>query len=106
MKKTYNKVSERNQRVLLFLLGLYMYGYKYTMTILKSRGTKNLKRERGMNAYTDLVDWVGGYPFEYATPGEIITFYLNRGFELKKLEALGKRYGGCNQYLFVKKAGE
>lgn len=103
VKRTYNRVSERNKKILLFLSGIYMYGYKYTITILKSRRTKNLIGDRGMNEYTDLIDWVGGYPFEYATPEKIIIFYLNRGFELKKLMAPGRQYGGCNQYLFVKK---
>lgn len=105
VKKTYNKAPEMGKKLLLALSSLYMYGYRYTKEIFKSKDKKNLKydKERGMNAYTDLVDWVGGYPFEYATPGEIITFFLNRGFELKKLKAPGKRYGGCNQYLFVKK---
>lgn len=104
VKKTYNKVSERGKKILLFLSSLYMYGYKYSITVLKSRKTKNLIGDRGMNDYTDLIDWVGGYPFEYAPPEKIITFYLNRGFELKKLMAPGKQYAGCNQYLFVKKA--
>ena len=104
VKRMYNKVSARNKRALLFLAGSYMYGCKYTIQILKNKDKRMLRRERGMNAYTDLVDWVVGYPFEYATPGEIITFYLNRGFELKNLKAPGKKYGGCNQYLFIKKS--
>lgn len=104
VKKTYNQVSDKKKRMLLVLSSLYLYGYKQTVAILKSSKTKNMKTGRGMNVYTDLVDWVGGYPFEYATPEKIITFYLNRGFELKKLMAPGRKYGGCNQYLFVKKA--
>lgn len=59
----------------------------------------------GMNIYTDLIDWVGGYPFEYATPEKIISFYLSRGFELRKLLAPGKEWAGCNQFLFVKGGG-
>ena len=27
------------------------------------------KNERGMSFWQDLVDWVGGYPFEVAKPG-------------------------------------
>lgn len=104
IKKAYNQASERKKKILLVLSSIYLYGYRYTVTILKSSKTKNLKSERGMNEYTDLVDWVGGYPFEYAAPEKIITFYLNRGFALKKIMAPGRRYGGCNQYLFVKKA--
>jgi hypothetical protein len=49
-----------------------------------------------------LIDWVGGYPFEVATAEKIITFYLNRGFLLKKLFAPKREYGGGNQFVFVK----
>ncbi len=104
VKKVYNQVSERKKRILLVFSSLYLYGYKRTGMILKSSESKNLKTERGMNEYTDLIDWVGGYPFEYVAPEKIITFYLNRGLELKKLMAPGRKYGGCNQYLFVKRA--
>ncbi len=42
-------------------------------------------KRRGMTAWRDLVDWVGGYPFEVATPEELFEFYQARGFRLKKM---------------------
>ncbi len=38
------------------------------------------KNQRGMSFWQDLIDWVGGYPFEVATPGKIFDFYRERGF--------------------------
>src|SRR5437870_13906727 len=35
---------------------------------------------RGMNRWRDIVDWVGGYPYEVAKPEEIFDFYHARGF--------------------------
>ena len=35
-----------------------------------------------MSRWHDLVDWVGGYPFEVARPEEIFRFFPARGFEL------------------------
>lgn len=32
------------------------------------RGWTNYKSTRGMSRWHDLVDWVGGYPFEVASP--------------------------------------
>lgn len=50
-------------------------------------------RERGMSAWYDLVDWVGGYPFEVAKPEELFRFYRDRGFELVELVTAGGTVG-------------
>lgn len=102
VKKTYNKVNDRNKKMLILLSGIYLYGFKRAIQIVKSERPKVLKDARGMDEYIDLVDWVGGYPFEVATAEKIIIFYLNRGFLLKKLFAPKRNYGGCNQFVFVK----
>ena len=56
---------------------------------------------RGMSAWRDLVDWVGGYPFEVAKPEEIFNFYRDRGFRLVQLETCGGGLG-CNQFVFAR----
>ncbi len=56
-------------------------------------------RERGMSRWHDILDWVGGYPFEVATPEEVFRFCRDRGFELVELSTA--RGGlGCNQFVF------
>ena len=37
---------------------------------------------RGMSMWNDLVDWIGGYPFEVAKPEQIFHFFKDRGFEM------------------------
>lgn len=61
------------------------------------------KKDRGMSVWHDLVDWVGGYPFEVAKPEEIFDFYRRRGFTLVKLKTCGGGLG-CNEFVFVRKA--
>jgi 2-polyprenyl-6-hydroxyphenyl methylase/3-demethylubiquinone-9 3-methyltransferase len=39
-------------------------------------------RKRGMKWYTDVIDWIGGYPYESATPEEIGAFVESLGFRL------------------------
>ena len=54
-----------------------------------------------MSPHHDLVDWMGGYPFEVAKPEGIIDFYLKKGYELKNLKTCGGRLG-CNEFVFKK----
>ena len=57
---------------------------------------------RGMSAFRDLIDWVGGLPFEVAKPEEIYDFYYKRGFVLERMKPCGGGIG-CNEYVFQKK---
>ena len=63
---------------------------------------RDYKENRGMSIYYDLIDWLGGYPFETAKPEEIFEFYKKYNFQLEKLYTVGGRLG-CNQFLFKKK---
>jgi 2-polyprenyl-6-hydroxyphenyl methylase/3-demethylubiquinone-9 3-methyltransferase len=60
------------------------------------------KRQRGMSRWHDLVDWVGGYPFEVASPEAILNFYRRRGFRVNKL--VRRRSRGCNEFVFEREA--
>jgi 2-polyprenyl-3-methyl-5-hydroxy-6-metoxy-1,4-benzoquinol methylase len=54
---------------------------------------------RGMSRWHDLIDWVGGYPFEVAKPEQVIDFCLARGFELERLRTV-RGSNGCNEFVF------
>lgn len=60
---------------------------------------KQYDQNRGMSHWHDLVDWVGGYPYEVAKPEEIFDFYRARGFTLTKLKC-GAVGLGCNEFVF------
>jgi 2-polyprenyl-3-methyl-5-hydroxy-6-metoxy-1,4-benzoquinol methylase len=55
--------------------------------------------ERGMARWHDWLDWVGGFPFEVATPEEVFHFCRERGLELIELTTAGGGLG-CNQFVF------
>lgn len=57
------------------------------------------KRSRGMSRWHDLIDWVGGYPFEVATPEQVFDFFHHRGFRLRRLKTCAGGLG-CNQFVF------
>jgi 2-polyprenyl-3-methyl-5-hydroxy-6-metoxy-1,4-benzoquinol methylase len=58
-------------------------------------------QKRGMDRWRDIIDWVGGYPYEVAKPEEIFEFYRARGFTLTKLKCGGVGLG-CNEFVFQK----
>jgi len=57
------------------------------------------KRSRGMSRVHDWFDWLGGYPFEVAKPEDIIHWFIDRGFVLKRLKTCGGSLG-CNEFVF------
>lgn len=55
-------------------------------------------RMRGMSRWHDLIDWVGGYPYEAARIDEVFDVCRQRGFRLERLvSGLGL---GCNEFVF------
>lgn len=59
---------------------------------------RNYYRSRGMSFSTDVRDWLGGYPYEFARSMQVVSFFAKRGFKcVKKKEA---RSLGCNEFVF------
>jgi 2-polyprenyl-6-hydroxyphenyl methylase/3-demethylubiquinone-9 3-methyltransferase len=57
----------------------------------------NQRVGRGMNVYHDIIDWLGGLPYETATADEVVTFMRQRGFALERIEV--KTDGACSKYV-------
>lgn len=57
------------------------------------------KRDRGMSVWHDWVDWIGGWPFEVASPDQVINPLASRGFCLQRIKTVGNGWG-CNEYVF------
>jgi 2-polyprenyl-6-hydroxyphenyl methylase/3-demethylubiquinone-9 3-methyltransferase len=105
IKRTYNKLPT-GMRTLFTLL---VIAPQETKSILRSLVTLRLgqyiqswtkySRRRGMTRWRDIVDWVGGYPYEVSTPDEVFDFFRARGFTLTKLKCGGVGLG-CNQFVF------
>ena len=94
VKYTYVKSPNFVKKILIFLALL-----RYAAVALIISGKVSLRGERGMHFYTDVVDWIGGYPYEYASVSEVADFFEKNGFKLKTLiKTRGKV--GCNQFVF------
>jgi 2-polyprenyl-3-methyl-5-hydroxy-6-metoxy-1,4-benzoquinol methylase len=68
------------------------------------RSWTNYQTSRGMNRWYDIVDWVGGFPYEVASVDEIFEFYKARGFNLTKVKSGGVGLG-CNEFVFERTHG-
>ena len=105
-KKTYNDLPpflktpfaiaalapEETKAILRSLLSLRPRDYLHSWT--------SYDQNRGMSRWRDIIDWVGGYPFEVAKPDEIFNFYRGRGFQLTRMTCT--RGLGCNEFVFTK----
>ena len=103
IKKLYNKSPKIGKKLLEILFAFY--NIMAIVLIRKSNPITYIKNYdkisgRGMDFWTDLVDWLGGYPYEFASIDEICKFFERKGFKLIKLN---KSDGyGCNEFLFKK----
>jgi SAM-dependent methyltransferase len=96
IKYTYVKSPSFIKKILIFLVVLI----KFPVVLIVSKRNP-FKKRRGMHFYTDIVDWVGGYPYEYASVDEVTGFFQTRGFKLIKLIRT-KGFTGCNEFVFEK----
>jgi 2-polyprenyl-3-methyl-5-hydroxy-6-metoxy-1,4-benzoquinol methylase len=59
------------------------------------------RQQRGMAFHFNVVDWIGGYPYEYATADEVKNAVEALGFEQLKLIRT-EVPTGCNQFVFIR----
>lgn len=104
VKKMYNASPIVFKAIILFFCSIQLWGLATLRDFLFLRPFKSLRgyaKTRGMSPWRDVVDWVGGYPFEVSKPEEIFSFYKNKEFILQKLKTCGGGLG-CNEFVFQK----
>ncbi len=107
VKRLYNRLPKQ-VRPLLALGIATVFESKFALVrLLQCRNPlpfadwRQKKKERGMSAWHDWVDWCGGLPFEVARPEQVIVPLRKRGFCLENLTTCGGGWG-CNQYVLRK----
>jgi 2-polyprenyl-3-methyl-5-hydroxy-6-metoxy-1,4-benzoquinol methylase len=107
LKKFYNQSSKPIRGLIVLGVGAFFETRSVLARIVRCKNPlpfkywAEKKKSRGMSVWHDLVDWVGGYPFEVARPEEIFDFYRKKGLGLVKLKTCAGGLG-CNEYVFVK----
>ncbi|PKN00392.1 MAG: class I SAM-dependent methyltransferase [Elusimicrobia bacterium HGW-Elusimicrobia-2] len=105
IKFFYNWLPDVLKLIVLAPVFIRLWLFSCVKDVLKCRPFYTWKSykntPRGMDPWRDVIDWVGGYPFEVASPGEVINFFRARGFCEKRVVTCGKGYG-CNEFVFKK----
>jgi 2-polyprenyl-3-methyl-5-hydroxy-6-metoxy-1,4-benzoquinol methylase len=102
LKKFYVTIPRSLRFLIIWPAMVRLWGpsiFRDTLSGNPLKSWKNYISSRGMSPYHDVVDWIGGYPFEISKPEEIFEFYRNKGFHLVKLKTCGGGLG-CNQFVF------
>ncbi len=97
------KVIKWSYNKLPFIQGLavrLLYPVIYVAKWLAT-GQNPKNKERGMDFFHDVVDWVGGYPYEYASVDEIKVLVGSLGFSCLQVWR-AQAPTGCNEFVFRK----
>jgi 2-polyprenyl-6-hydroxyphenyl methylase/3-demethylubiquinone-9 3-methyltransferase len=101
IKRTYNHVPRPAQVAMEQIYVAY-----WALGHLRSRSNplavaREYKTSRGMALRTDLIDWLGGYPYEFATVREIKHFCEQRcGMTLEHVKPIAVNGTGNNEFVF------
>jgi 2-polyprenyl-6-hydroxyphenyl methylase/3-demethylubiquinone-9 3-methyltransferase len=85
VKKIYNRTPQAIRFAISWPIGTFILVGMTLSDICHVRRPRIISKSparRGMSLWTDILDWVGGYPFEVASRNQIIDFYQCRGFRL------------------------
>lgn len=94
IKWLYNKLPSLLQTGMVYSFYPIIWLAKYLVT-----KAKPIQKTRGMDFFYDVIDWIGGYPYEYAHKEEIVELMKFLSFELM-LFFPANVPTGCNEFVF------
>lgn len=94
IKKTYNHSPGLVRAIMIYAFCGIIYAAKLAVT-----RRNPLEQQRGMNFFYNVVDWVGGWPYEYASIAELCAMVEPLGFETVKTVP-AQVPTGCNEFVF------
>ncbi len=87
-----------------FVQSVFYLFFRIVITLkLRLSGARTTDLDRGMILKTDIIDWIGGFPYEYASTDDVIKFAHKKGFVLEK-QSPCSGWTGCNEFVFRKRS--
>lgn len=84
-------------------MGAMVVAYLLTLQNPFRKFREHREQHRGMSWSVDIVDWLGGYPYEAASPGEVFTFcHGELGLDLLRMKTTCTLQN--NEFLFCRPA--
>lgn len=105
IKNIYNFSPSPIQTIMIAAYASIIFTYQLVVKRnLRTDWLRNTPDDRGMNPQIDFRDWVGGYPFEAATPNEVVKYVTEEHqFRTLSVEAEHPRSPSCvNTYVFTR----
>lgn len=102
IKKTYVEGSPLRQRAMLGAYTAWRMGVAVSHRQHPLHEMRSYDPSRGMNWFHDARDWLGGYPYEYATVDEVTRFVERDAFTRTKVEAVHPQGWGNNEFVFTR----
>ena len=106
VKRAYNRLPSGLRFAVLVPSLAFLWGPRFAVETLRGHPGRAWRdyaaTSRGMSPWRDVVDWVGGLPFEVARPEEVFEFCRRRGFTLRTLRTQAGGHG-CNEFVFERK---
>ncbi len=97
IKWTYCALPDFLKKIMILVFYPIIYLAKFLVT-----GKNPKDKDRGMDFFYDVIDWVGGYPYEYASIDEIKNFVEAKNFTCLKVVPTTTPIG-CNEFVFLRK---
>ncbi len=94
IKRIYVYSPRLLRKAMVAILFPVIFAAKWAVT-----GRNPRSMDRGMDFYYDVVDWVGGYPYEYASVEEVGNYLDAKGFTLRATVPAAVPTG-CNEFAF------
>ena len=104
VKLFYNKLPRGLNTLYAYTVGCAAHALniiKYTLRFKPMTAVRPLihrKNKRGMSVMRDLIDWIGGYPYEFAQYEVLEDYLKSRGFEL--IRGTRATSLGCHEMVF------
>jgi 2-polyprenyl-6-hydroxyphenyl methylase/3-demethylubiquinone-9 3-methyltransferase len=96
VKWLYNHAGGFGQKLLIWIFVPVIFVAKWLVTLRNP-----LKMRRGMDFMHNIIDWVGGYPYEYASVEEMKSDLKELGFDILKIHP-ARVPTGCNEFICKK----